>query len=396
VSQLQFSRRTLWEIKQNPLTQLRQILSGQGITICDWTVSNPTLCGFPYDREGIASSLTIPATFTYAPEPAGALTARKAVADLLASQGVYVDPVRLLLTASSSEAYSFLFRLLCNPDESIAVPKPGYPLCDDLAQLNDITLNPYRMHYAGSWHLDEKSLRQAVTASTRAIVVIHPNNPTGNYLSPDEQAIVAQIARENEIAIIADEVFLTFPFTPETAVVSCAKMEAPLVFTLNGLSKLAGLPQMKLGWIGVHGNGALSALAMQKLEMIADTYLSVNTPVQMALPEILQSATGLGEYIRKRVARNYGILKESLFGSAISVLHTEAGWNTVLQLPRIRSDEEWALHLLKKKKLLVYPGHFFDMDTEACLVISLLPEESQFQEYCSVLRTTVTEDISRG
>jgi alanine-synthesizing transaminase len=396
VSQFQFSQRTLWEIKQNPLTHLRQVLTEQGLAIRDWTVSNPTLCGFAYDREGIARGLTNPTSFTYAPESAGALSAREAVSRFLATQKVNLNPDRLLLTASSSEAYSFLFRLLCNPGESIAVPKPGYPLCDDLAQLSDISLNPYRMHYAGSWHIDEHSLRQAVTASTRAIVVIHPNNPTGNYLSPAEQAMIAEVAHQHEIAIIADEVFLTFPFGRNAAVVSCANMQAPLVFTLNGLSKLAGLPQLKLGWIGVHGDASLSAQAMQKLEMIADTYLSVNTPVQMALPDILKGANKLGEDIRGRVAGNYEILKASLAGSAISVLHGEAGWSAILQLPRIRTDEEWALRLLKENALMVFPGHFFDMDAEACVVISLLPEARHFREYCTLLRSAIAGDAGGG
>jgi alanine-synthesizing transaminase len=390
--QLQFSHRTEWEVQENPLTLLLRELRAEGSEILDWTVSNPTLCNFPYDRDAISRGLTRPVAFTYVPDPAGALSARVAVAEFLKTQQVDMAPGRLLLTASSSEAYSYLFRLLCNAGERIAVPKPGYPLCEDLARLNDISLDAYRMHYAGSWHIDEQSLRQALTPLTRAIVVIHPNNPTGSFLSAGEQEMVAEIAREHGVAVIADEVFLTYAFGPQPAAQTCAHMRAPLLFTLNGLSKMAGLPQLKLGWIGVHGDDPLAAQAMQRLEMIADTYLSVNTPVQMALPEILDTAAVLGEHIRARVAGNYAALQRSMKGSEVSVLHADAGWNAILQLPRIRNDEEWTLHLLGQKGLLVFPGHFFDMEAEGCIIISLLPEETAFLRYCTILRAAIKEE----
>lgn len=364
-----------------------------GNEIRDWTVSNPTLCGFAYDRKRIAAGLTQPSSFVYAPEPAGHLSARDTIAGFLASRGVVVGPDRILLTASSSESYSFLFRLLCNPDECIAIPKPGYPLFEDLARINDVVLQTYRFHYAGAWHLDAESIRRAVTASTRAIVVVHPNTPIGNYLSAGEKEMIAHIAREFGLAIIADEVFLTFPFDSHSTMSSCAHLNAPLVFTLNGLSKMAGLPQMKLGWITVHGDAPLVRQAMERLEFIADTYLSVNTPIQMALPDILPTTEGVGERIRSRVAENYRILGAALVGSTLSVLHAEGGWSAVLQLPRTRNDEEWAVYLLKQSGLLVYPGHFFDLDMGACVVVSLLPEEHLFRMYCFRLRTAIEDDI---
>ncbi len=368
-------------------------LRKEGNEIGDWTVSNPTLCGFAYDRERIAAGLTQPSSFVYAPEPAGHLSARDTIAGFLASRGVVVGSDRIILTASSSEGYSYLFRLLCNPDECIAIPKPGYPLFEDLARINDVVLQTYRFHYAGAWHLDAESVRRAVTASTRAIVVVHPNTPIGNYLSAGEQEMIARIAREFGLAIIADEVFLTFPFDSRSTKSSCAHLDAPLVFTLNGLSKMAGLPQMKLGWITVHGDEPLVRQALERLEFIADTYLSVNTPIQMALPDILPTTEGVGESIRSRVTENYRILRAALVGSTISVLHAEGGWNAVLQLPRTRNDEEWAVYLLQQSGLLVYPGHFFDLDMGACVVVSLLPEEHLFRMYCFRLRTAVEIDI---
>jgi len=392
----QFSFRTAWELRENALTRLARSLREEGKEIHDWTIANPTVCGFSYDRQRIAKGLGDPSSFVYEPEPAGLASARHAVAQFLRSRRTNADPERLLLTASSSEAYSYLFRLLCNSGENVVVPKPGYPLCDDLARLNDVTLRTYRFHYAGSWHLDEGSLREAVTSSTRAIVVIHPNNPTGNYLAPDEQRMIAQIAREHGLAIIADEVFLTFPFEPSSTVSSCARMDAPIVFALNGLSKLAGLPQLKLGWISVHGDDAVAAQAMQRLEMMADTFLSVNTPVQVALPDILACVDVVGESIRLRVAGNYVRLQQYMEGSTITVLHAEAGWNAILRLPQVMTDEDWALHLLKHSGVLVYPGHFFDMEMEGCISVSLLPAEGLFEQYCGKVRAVVEEVAGAG
>jgi len=384
-----FSHRTAWEFRPNPLTQLLLRLRSEGKEIRDWTIANPTLCGFPYDSGRIAAALTQPSAFVYAPEPAGHLSARAAIAGFLASGGASVSPDRIFLTASSSEGYSHLFRLLCDAGESVAIPKPGYPLFDDLARLHDVRLQTYRIRYAGGWQLDEDSVRRAITPETRAIVVIHPNNPTGTFLSPGEQQVIARIAREFGLAIIADEVFLTFPFQPHSAVRSCALLRAPLIFTLNGLSKMAGLPQMKLGWIAVHGEAPLVGRTVQRLDMIGDTFLSVNTPVQVAVPEILAAAEAVGESIRSRVAANYALLGAAMKGSAISVLHAEGGWNAILQFPKIRSDEEWAAHLLTTKGLLVYPGHFFDLPFEAGVVVSLLPREEEFLKYVALVRESI-------
>jgi alanine-synthesizing transaminase len=385
----QLSHRTAWEFRENAVMHLVRSMRADGKEIHDWTVSNPTLCGFPYDTESIARGLTDPSIFTYAPDPAGRAAARELLAGFLVAQLPGVRPERLLLTAGSSEAYSFLFRLLCNSGENVLVPKPGYPLCDELARLNDVELRTYRYYYSGSWHLDEQSVREAITTDTRAIIVIHPNNPTGNFLTPDEQNFIGQIACEHGLAIIADEVFYTFPFASDEMPVSCSQIDAPLVFALNGLSKLAGLPQMKLGWMSVHGAGRLVQDVMQRLEMIADTYLSVNTPVQVALSEVLHSIDVTGNAIRARVAKNYALLRRFAEGSVMSVLEAGAGWNALVQLPRVMTDEEWTMRLLEESGVLVYPGHFFDMVMEGCIAVSLLPEESRFAEYCAKLRAVV-------
>ncbi len=385
----QLSHRTVWEHRENALTGLVRRLRGEGRAIADWTVSNPTICGFAYDRQRIADGLTGPASFEYVPEPAGSASAREAIAGFLNAHGISATPGRLLLTASTSEAYSYLFRLLCNAGDNVLIPKPGYPLCDDLARLNDVALRPYRYHYAGSWHLDEESLQEAVTSSTRAIVLIHPNNPTGNFLSSDEQRMIARIARERGVALIADEVFLPFPFNRTMERASCANLDAPLVFTLNGLSKMTGLPQLKLGWVTVQGDERVASEAMRRLEMIADTYLSVNTPVQVALPGILATADVLGESIRRRVAENYAQVRQLMDGSPVTALHAEGGWSAILQLPRVMTDEEWALLLLEHAGILVYPGHFFDIEMEGCVAVSLLPGEHLIGEYCRSLRATV-------
>jgi aspartate/methionine/tyrosine aminotransferase len=391
-----FSTRTAWEFHENPLTRIVHRLRDEGRAIHDWTIANPTVCGFPYDRHRMSAALGSDASFVYAPDPMGAGSARAAVSRFLALANINAPPERILLTASSSEAYTYLFRLICGPGDSIAIPKPGYPLFDDLSRLSDVTVNSYRYHYAGGWHLDETSLRDAITPSTRAIVVIHPNNPTGNYLSREEQDIVAQCASEHNLAVIADEVFLTFPFARSTHPVSCAHMQAPLVFVLNGLSKAAGLPQMKLGWISVHGEEQPVLQALQRLEMIADTYLSVNTPVQSALPLILETSGGTGEAIRSRVAANYALLNSLVNGSLVSELQAEAGWNAILRLPGIMSDESWATELLTRAGLLVHPGHFFDLELQTSIVVSLLPEESLVRTYAEMLLRIVEGGRAQG
>jgi aspartate/methionine/tyrosine aminotransferase len=352
----------------------------------DWTVSNPTACGFAYPASEILSALSSPASLRYDPDPMGDLSAREAVAAWYERQGIALRPDRLLLTAGSSEAYALLFRLLCNADEEVLIPKPGYPLFEDIARLNDVTLLHYRLRYDGVWHLDRADFLSAPSRQTRAIVVVHPNNPTGSYLSAEEMSSVVSLASHNGLPIIADEVFFSFPFESSTRVRSFCTAEAPLVFVINGLSKLVALPQMKLGWIAVGGTDQhLIDEALNRLEMMADTYLAVSTPVQVAAPRFLSACEDLAAEIRGRVARNHKTLIRAFEGTQASVLHVEAGWNAILRLPAVRSDEEWALELLRVSGLLVHPGHFFELEPEALVVVSLLPPESLLTEYAGMV-----------
>lgn len=377
----------------NPLTREEQARRRHGLPILDWTVSNPTTCGFEYPARDIREALINPAFLRYNPDPRGMQPARVAIADWYGRHGVPVQPDNLLLTSGSSEAYSFLLRIFCNPGDEIAIPKPGYPLFDDLARLNDVTTTHYRLRYDGFWHLDAEDLRQSLTGKTRALVVVHPNNPTGNFLTPGERDIILSTAVSRRIPLIVDEVFFSFAFEHGEPRRSFCGSDVPLVIVLNGLSKLAALPQMKLGWVVVGGTETgLVQDTLARLEMIADTYLSVNTPVQVALPRLLETASHVGEQLRTRAALNYRELRKRFDGTPISALRTEAGWNTILRLPGVRSDEEWALELLREEGLLVYPAYLFELEIAAGVVVSLLPEPEKVKRYAQIL----LESVARG
>jgi aspartate/methionine/tyrosine aminotransferase len=372
---MKFSGRTGWEFSPNALSRALEARRRSGLEILDWTRSNPTECSFPYPAEEILSALSLPAALRYEPDPRGLPGAREAVSSWYARRGAHVDPGALFLTASSSEAYSWLFRLLCDSGGEVLIPKPGYPLFDDLARLNDLVLVPYRCRYDGEWHIDLGSVREGISDRTRAIVVIHPNNPTGNYLSAAERDALSRLGRERDLALISDEVFWTYPLDEMVPPPTLHGGDAPLIAVINGLSKLAGLPQMKLGWIALSGEG--SAEASKRLVMIGDTYLSVNTPVQAGLAGILESSAGLAEAIRRRAAANYRMIAARLSGTPITLLASQGGWNGILRMPGHRSDEEWGLRLLEKTGVLTYPGHFFDLEGGVFLVVSLIVEEKK-------------------
>jgi alanine-synthesizing transaminase len=374
---MKFSDRTGWEFSPNALSRAIAARRGSGREILDWTLSNPTECGFQYPAEEIRSALGLPEALRYRPDPRGLFQSREAVSAWYAGEGLRVDPGALFLTASSSEAYSWLFRLLCNAGDEVLIPKPGYPLFDDLARLGDLRLVPYRCRYDGSWHLDLDTVRRGISTRTRAIVVIHPNNPTGNYLSGAEREALCGLAFEHDLALISDEVFWTFSFEEEIPAPSMHGAGAPLTVVISGLSKLAGLPQMKLGWMALSGEPGVVGGAAERLVMIADTYLSVNTPVQVGLARILESSSVLARAIRHRAAENYRTILRRLQGTPITLLSAQGGWSAILRMPAHRSDEEWALHLLEKAGLLTYPGHFFDLEGGVFLVVSLIIEEKK-------------------
>jgi alanine-synthesizing transaminase len=375
-----FSSRTQWNLTPNRLSEEVAAKRFRGDDIVDLTESNPTQCGFSYPEKEILGALANSSSLVYQPDPRGLPTARKAIADFYSTQGIAISPEHMILTASTSEAYSILFKLLCNAGEEVLIPKPSYPLIEYLCQLNDVTPRHYQLAYDGEWHIDFEYLESVCTGCSRAIVLVHPNNPTGSYLKQDEFNRVSTFAAEHGCALIVDEVFETFSFSSDSRRADILKPDIPMpVFSLNGISKLLGLPQLKLSWIVVRSGDQHREEILNRLDIISDTFLSVNTPVQVALPGLLSQSQLLGGQIISRVHSNYRTLREGFRDSTVSVLHTEGGWYAVLQFPLSNSDEEWALELLQQQNILVYPGHFFEMEQPSCIVLSLLPPSDQIR-----------------
>jgi aspartate/methionine/tyrosine aminotransferase len=369
-----FSHRLSWSTKPN---EISRILS-EKTNILDLTESNPTRAGFDYPRE-IVAALADPAAFLYSPSAQGLESARRAICDYYQSFHVTVEPSQVLLTASTSEAYGFLFKLLCDPGDEVLSPRPSYPLFEYLAGLENVSIRPYSLRYDGAWHIDIAELRAAITERTRAVVLVNPNNPTGSFLKQDERERLRSLCAENQISIISDEVFADFAFREDESRVSTLAGESgPLTFSLSGLSKVAGLPQLKLGWIVISGDNA--SAARERLELIADTYLSVSTPIQIAAPSILRLGQQIRDQIRERTAANLRWLEAALVDKPVHLLHLEGGWYATLQVPNTRSEEEWVTSLLREHEVLVQPGYFYDFEREAYLVVSLLTEPSVFRE----------------
>jgi len=362
------------------------------LPVVDLTASNPTACGFEYDHEVILSALVNPAALTYSPDARGLDTARRAVAGYYAGMGSGVGLDDIFLTTSTSEAYSWAFRTLCNPGDAVLIPAPSYPLFGFLADLHDVHLVRYPLVYDHGWQMDLHALERAILPETRAIVVVHPNNPTGHYTSPAEAERLSALCAERGLALIADEVFLDFLLDPATARTqghrpaaaqpwSFAGNSRALTFTLSGLSKISGLPQMKAAWLVVSGPEPLKAQALGRLEVIADTFLSPNAPVQLALPALLGLRQGFQRQVLARLGRNLAELDRQLAAHpTCSRLKLEGGWYTVLRVPATRSDEDLAVELLTTRGVYVHPGHFFDFPADGYVVVSLLAPEQEFAE----------------
>jgi len=424
-----FSERTNWRLTQNRFTQAVEECRKRGTKILDLTVSNPTRVGLTYDSATIREALGSRSALDYDPQPKGLLPARESVAAYYReSHGISLDPECIVLTASTSEGYSYVFRLLCNAGDELLVPKPSYPLFEFLADLQDVKLVPYPLIYDHGWQMDFHSLEKAMTERTRGVVAVHPNNPTGSYVKGSESEQLNAFCRERGLALIVDEVFLDYaldqnadpsnghvgtaaPGRPAeqdstaTRFRDLAKAAGPfdklragsgaphflsgsftghnnvLTFTLSGLSKISALPQMKVAWMVTGGPEEQVAAAMARLEVIADTYLSMNAPVQWALPTLLEQRRSVQKQLLERVARNLVELDRQLGGQkACQRLVVEGGWYAVLRVPVTRSDEELAIELVRERAVLVHPGHFYDFDSDGHVVVSLIGDEGEFRE----------------
>jgi aspartate/methionine/tyrosine aminotransferase len=373
---MRLSTRTAVPRQTNALADALAARRRAGLPVLDLTEANPTIADLPYDEAGIRAALSSAGALTYSPSPFGLREARESVAALYAEWGVVLDPSRLVLTASTSEAYALLFKLLCDDGDDVLVPQPSYPLFELLARFEGVNLSPYPLAYDGEWHIDRAALERAITPRTRAILVVSPNNPTGSYVKRDELAALAAL----RLPIVSDEVFAPFPLKddPRRVVTALESTACELVFALSGLSKLAGLPQMKLGWIAVAGaDQAAAAEALARLELLTDASLSVGTPVQVALPRLLACSHVTRDAIRARLRTNLDVLRAAIASTSITALDVEGGWYATLRLPRIATEEAWTLSFLDDG-VYVHPGHFFDFATEAYVVVSLLTPEARF------------------
>lgn len=375
-----FSERTNWKLKTNNYTRALEEMRASGESLIDLTVSNPTECGLQYDSAAILEAFQNPQALNYQPEAKGLLTAREAVARYhREDHGELVDPESLLLTTSTSEAYSYVFRLLCNAYDEILVPKPSYPLFDFIADLQDVTLRPYSLQYAHGWFIDFDSLARALTPRTRAVLLVHPNNPTGSYVKSEEVLRLNALCREKDLALIVDEVFLDYALDGQARKSFVGNRDA-LTFTLSGLSKIAALPQMKVAWVATTGPESLVRPALQRLEIVADTYLSLSSPTQWAIPQLLEQRRLLQPQIWKRVRENWRALQSMVTGKGPwQVLQTEGGWYAVLRVSTDRTDEDLTIEMMRKARTLVHPGHFYDFAGDGHLVVSLIVRQEDFR-----------------
>ena len=371
-----FSSRTPSNFAPNRLTKAVRAARARGQSFIDLTESNPTRAGFDYPPDLLAP-LGGARGLRYAPSPLGVMAAREAVAADYQRQDVSVLPGRIALTASTSDGYSMLFKLLADAGDEVIVPRPSYPLFDHLTRLDLLEARYYDLDIHGEWSIDVSSVERAITPRTRAVLVVSPNNPTGSYVTDDELDRLAAICAPRGIAIIADEVFVDYEFEPGASrrPGRIASRRDVLSFALGGLSKSVGLPQVKLGWIAVGGPDHLADAALERLELVCDTYLAVSTPVQLAAAELLAQGAAVRSQIAARVAANYRALQAIVpTTSSCRVLKSAGGWYAVLQVPSLESEEDLVLRLLEDG-VLTHPGYFFDFPRESFLIISLLPPE---------------------
>ena len=388
------SNRLRWEQDENALSLALSRRLAQGLPVLDLTETNPTRVGLAYEEARIVAALADPRALRYQPDPRGLASARAAIARYFAeAHGAAIDPARILLTASTSEAYALLFKLLCDPGDSVLVPQPSYPLFAYLTALEGVSAAPYPLAWDGEWHIDLPALAAAFAGQprARALLVVSPGNPTGAFLKQEERARVAALCARHGCALIADEVFADYGTDGLSAarrVRTVAAHDEVLAFSLSGLSKACGLPQLKLGWCVASGPRVEVERALLRLELIADTYLSVSTPVQLAAEALLETRRSFQPQLLARLAQNRSALARARGASARwDPLRSEGGWSAILSVPRERSEDAWALALLDRG-VLVHPGYFFDLPGSH-LVVSLLPPEDAFASASAILAGTL-------
>ncbi len=382
-----FSERSALDRRPNALERARLELAAEGRALLDLTESNPTSVAAALPRfEAAYDALRAVDASRYEPEPFGLASARAAVSRAMGARVHPVEPERVVITASTSEAYSFAFKLLCDPGDEVLVPAPSYPLLDHLARFEHVRLVPYRLRYDGRWHLPNGAFEGLVGPRTRAVMTVSPNNPTGSYLKQRELAALTALG----LPIVSDEVFGAYGLALDSdAVPSAACARDALVLTLHGLSKLAALPQLKLGWMCCSGpDGAVDEL-LARLALIADAQLSVATPIQLALPAILDAQPAHTAQVLARVRENLAAVHAALQGSALTPLHVEGGWYAILRLPALQSDEHWAVELLREAGVLVQPGYFFELEGGPYAVISLIVRPETLRDGLEKLRACV-------
>lgn len=388
------SSRVPADLRPNALSVLLSQLRRGRASLTDLTESNPTRVGLEYDPD-LLTALASPENLTYVPEPFGLPIAREAVSRDFARRGLEVPPSRVVLTASTSEAYSLLFKLLCDPGDRVLVPAPSYPLFDHLTRLDAVEAVPYALEFNGRWSVDVAAVRGAITSRTRAVLVVNPNNPTGSFVSAADLAELRALCRTHRLALVGDEVFADYHVDPAKAT-SVLERDEVLAFGLGGLSKSAGLPQLKLGWIGLTGPRSAVARALDGLELICDAYLSVATPVQRAAPVLLEAAPCVRTQIRARVRENLDALTAAAARHpSIEILPCEGGWYAVARVPRLRSEEDLVVSLLTEHHIVVHPGYFFDFPHEAFLVLSLLPRVEVFRRASETVLSVAAGGLRR-
>jgi aspartate/methionine/tyrosine aminotransferase len=389
-----FSRRTRWNLAPNRLAAVLEEARRASRQLADLTESNPTRCDFPSTAAWVRELGDARGT-TYEPSPLGHLEAREAIAKHHRSRGAAIAPARVVTSASTSEAYGWLFKLLCDRDDAVLVPRPSYPLFDWLAAMEEVRLVPYPLVREEKWRVDLDAVERAIDDRTRAILIVHPNNPTGSFTRRDDAEALERIADRHGLALVVDEVFADYAqgALPADRLPTFAGRGAVLTFVMSGLSKLAALPQLKIGWTLVQGPDDVARDAMARLEMIADTYLSVATPVQRALPTILASIDPMQDAIRARVAENLRALDAAIArkNGLIRRLPIDGGWCAILEVPRTMDEDEWVETLVREEDVIVHPGYFFELDREGCLVVSLIVRSDSFRDAIERVVTRVGE-----